>query len=168
MAADIILYLSGGTTNTDPDAALGGARSTDSGAIIPQSATTNSVFDDVSGAEESAGDIEYRCAYAYNSGDVAATSVTLFISSNTTDPDTQVAIGLGTSIVSGTEQTIADEDTAPSGVAFSEPSTEGTGLGVGTLEAGEHKAFWWRRTIDTGAGASADQITFDVTFDTAP
>jgi len=168
MAASLELRLSGGASNTSPSAALGGARSTVSGGVVPTTLTANSLFDDVTGAEEQAGDVEYRCVYVYNAGDVDAQVVTVWISANTTDPDTQSAIGLGTSAISGTEQTIANENTAPSGVSFSEPATEGAGLSVGTLAAGAHKALWWRRTINAGAGASVDSTTLAGSYDTAP
>jgi hypothetical protein len=168
MAAALQVHLSGGAANTSPAAALGGARSTAAGGIVPTALTANSIFDDVTGAEEQAGDIEYRCVYVYNSGDVDAQATVVWLSANTTDPDTQVAIGLGSSAVSGTEQTVANENTAPAGVSFTEPATEGTALSVGTLAAAAHKAVWLRRTINAGAGASLDTFTFAAAFDTAP
>lgn len=168
MAAALQLHLSGGAANTDPNAALGGARSTAAGGIVPTAATANSLFDDVSGAEEQAGDIEYRCVYVYNSGNVDATLGKLWLSANTVDVDTQIAIGLGTSAVNGTEQTIANENTAPTTVTFSEPATEGTGLTLPTLAAAAHQAIWLRRTVNAGAGASTDSFTINTAFDTAP
>lgn len=167
MAAALQLHLSGGAANVDPNAALGGARSTAAGGVVPTALTANSLFDNVSGAEEQAGDIEYRCVYLYNSGDVDATNTVVWLSVNTTDVDTQVAIGLGTSAVNGIEQTVADENTAPTTVTFSEPATEGTGLSVGTLAAAAHKAVWLRRSVTAGAGASNDQFTVASAFDTA-
>ena len=168
MAAALQLHLSGGAANTDKNAALGGARSTAAGGIVPTALTANSLFDDVTGAEETAGDIEYRCVYVYNSGDVAAQNTVIWLSANTADAQTQIAMGLGSSAVSGTEQTIANENTAPTSVTFTEPSTEGGGLSVGTLNAAAHKAVWLRRTVDAGAGASNDTFTIAAAFDTAP
>ena len=169
MAASLQLHLSGGAANTSAAAALGGARSTAGGGIIPTTLTANSIFDDVTGAEETAGDIEYRCVYVYNAGDVAAQNVVIWLSANTVDGQTQVAMALGSSAVNGTEQTIANENTAPTGLAaFTEPATEGAGLSIGTLAAGQHKAVWLRRTVDAGAGASNDTFTVAAAFDTAP
>lgn len=168
MAATLELRLSGGSSNTSPAAALGGARSTQAGGIVPTSLTANSIFDDVSGAEEQAGDTEYRCVYVRNSGDVSATSTVVWLSANTSDGQTQIAIGLGSSAVDGTEQTVADEGTAPSSVTFSEPASEGAALSIGTLAAGSHKAVWLRRTVDASAGASADTFTLASAFDTGP
>lgn len=167
MAAVLALHLSGGAANTSALAALGGARSTQAGGVVPTSATANSIFDDVTGAEEQAGDVEYRCVYVYNSGDVDAQATVVWLSANTVDADTQIAIGLGTSGNGATEQTVANEGIAPSGVSFSEPSTEGAALSIGTLAAASHKAVWLRRTVAVAAGASADSFTFAAAFDTA-
>lgn len=168
MAAALQTHLSGGASNTSPSAALGGARSTVGGGVVPTSLTAQSVFDDVTGAEEQAGDVEYRCVYLYNSGTVDAQATVVWLSANTADPDTQIALGLGTSAAGGTEQVVANESTAPSGVTFTEPASEGAGLSVGTLAAGSHKALWMRRTVNAAAGASSDTFTLAAAFDTAP
>ena len=168
MAASLELHLSGGTTNTSPNAALGGARSTQAGGVVPTGATANSLFDDVTGAEETAGDVEYRCVYVRNVGTVDAQNAVIWLSANTADADTTIDIGLGTSANGGTEQTVANENTAPTGVTFSAPSTEGTGLSIGTITAASHKAVWLRRTVNAAAGASNDSFTLAASFDTAP
>lgn len=170
MAADLELHLSGGAANTDKNAALGGARSTAGGGVVPEALTANSLFDDVSGAEEQAGDIEYRGLYLRNVGDVAAENVVVWLSANTADGQTQIAIALADEATHATNpiETIANENTAPSGPAFSEPATEGAGLSIGTIPAGQHKGIWLRRTVNAGAGASADSFTVATAFDTAP
>lgn len=169
MAASLVLRLSGGASNTDPNAALGGARSTQAGGIVPTSLTANSIFDDVSGAEEQAGDIEYRGLYVLNAGDVDAENVKVWISANTSDGQTQVAIALADEATgTGSIETIADENTAPVGPSFTEPSSEGAALSIGTIAASSHKGVWVRRTVDAGAGASADTFTLAASFDTAP
>jgi hypothetical protein len=168
MAATLEMRLSGGTGNTDPNAALGGARSTAGGGIVPTSLTANSLFDDVTGAEEQAGDTEYRCVYIRNSGDVQAQNTVVWLSANTADADTTIDIGLGSGAVDATEQTVANESTAPTSVTFSAPSSEGAGLSIGSLNAGSHKALWLRRTVNATAGASNDTFTVASAFDTAP
>ena len=171
MAADLELHLSGGAANTDKNAALGGARSTAGGGVVPKALTANSFFDDVTGAESTAGDTEYRCVYLRNVGTVDATSTVIWLSGNTADTDTDIALTLGTSGIgaSTTEQTVANENTAPTGVAaFTSPATEGTGIAVGTIPAGQHKAIWLRRTVNAAAGSSADQFTVAAAFDSAP
>lgn len=168
MAADLELHLSGGAANTSPAAALGGARSTAAGGVVPEGATANSLFDDVSGAEEQAGDIEYRGVYVRNVGTVDAQNVKVWLSANTADGQTQIALALADEGVNVTMETIANENTAPVGPSFSEPATEGAGLSMGTIPAGQHYGLWLRRTVDAGAGASSDSFTIAASFDTAP
>jgi hypothetical protein len=169
MAASLELRLSGGASNTDPDAALGGARSTAGGGVVPTSLTANSIFDDVTGAEEAAGDLEYRGLFIYNAGDVDAQNTVVWISANTSDSGTQIAIALADEAIgTGSIETIANENTAPSGPSFTEPATEGAALSIGTIPAGSHKGVWVRRDVDAGAGASNDTFTLASAFDTAP
>lgn len=170
MPADLELHLSGGASNTDKNAALGGARSTQAGGIVPEAMTANSLFDDVTGAEEQAGDIEYRGLYVRNVGDVDAQNVVVWLSANTADAQTQIALALADEATHATNpiETIANENTAPVGPSFSEPTSEGTGLAIGTIPAGQHKGIWLRRTVNAAAGASADTFTVAAAFDTAP
>lgn len=167
MAAALQARLSGGAANTDKNASLGGARSTAGGGLIPAALTANSIFDDVAGAEEQAGDVEYRCIYIVNSGDVDAQNVKVWLT-DTADAETTIAIALAGEGLNGTAETVANENTAPVGEAFSTPTTEGTGLNMGTIPAGQQYGLWFRRTVNAAAGASADQFTLNAAFDTAP
>src|SRR5687767_9299342 len=112
MAADLELHLSGGAANTDKNAALGGARSTAGGGVVPEASTPNSLFDDVSGAEETAGDTEYRGVYIRNVGDVDAQSVVVWLT-DTADAGTTIAIAAADEATHATNaiETIADENT---------------------------------------------------------
>lgn len=133
------------------------------------SAALHGLFDVVSGAESLAGDAEYRCIYVRNShATLTLYNAIAYISSNTPSGDTTVDIGVGTSAANGEEQTIADENTAPAGVAFSNPSAYVGGLSLGDIPAGQHKAIWIRRTVSAGAAAySGDGMTLAVQGDTA-
>ncbi len=161
LTTDIIYRLSGGASNTDPAAALGGAKSSTS---MP-----SGIFDDVSSAEASAGDIEYRCIYIHNNhGSLTLQAPKIFIQANTPSATTTVAIGLGTSVQGGTEQTVADEGTAPAGVSFSEPADFAAGIALGDIPPAGHRAVWIRRTITAGTAAANDSFTLRVTGDTNP
>ena len=103
-----------------------------------------------------------------NHGTLSLIGAKVFIQTNTPSSDTDVAIGLGSSAINGTEQTVADESTAPSGVAFSAPTTFAGGLAIGDLAAGAHKAVWVRRTVNAGAAAYSDSFTLRVQGDTNP
>jgi hypothetical protein len=152
ITADFVTRLSGGAANASGNAALGGAKSANA-----MSGSIDGLFDFTSGAESAAGDVEYRCVYLHNAS-VTDTMLgpVVWISANTPLAGSALAIGVGTAAVNGTEQTVANESTAPAGVTFSEPAAAGSGLAMGDLAAGQHKAIWLRRTITAGAGASAN------------
>lgn len=166
IAAEIKFFLSGGAANSDVDASLGGAKSS----VEVTDATLHNLFDVVSSAEALAGDVEYRCIYVENTNGSAIDlqSAAAWISSNTPSGDTDLAIGLGSAAIDATEQTVADESSAPSAVSFSAPATQGAGLSIGDLAAGEHKAIWLRRTVGaTAAAYNNDTATINVGGDTA-
>lgn len=161
IASEIQYRLSGGATNNDPNASLGGAKSSNSAPAA--------LFDDVSGAESAAGDIEYRCVYVHNANaTLALQNAVLWIQTNTPSGDTTVDVGLGTSAINATEQTIANESTAPSGVSFSAAANKAGGISLGSIPAGQHRAVWVRRTVNAAAAAFADSFTLRVEGDTAP
>lgn len=167
---DIKKRLSGGATNTDPNASLGGVKS--STEMAPASA--NNLFDDVSGTESAAGDIEYRCLYLHNAhATLTLQNTVVWIGANTPSPGSDVAIGLdpagvGDGSTTGVAVTVADEGTAPTGVAFSAAPDEANGLTVGDIPPGESIAIWIRRTITAGAAAyNNDSMTLNWSGDTA-
>ncbi len=148
-ANDITWYLSGGTANTDPNASLGGAISAT--AFVPD--VDNNLFDDVSGAESAAGDVEFRCLYIRNDhATLTLLGCALALDSDTPSPGTDVDIGLGTAAIGGTEPAVADEGTAPAGVVWSLLSATDTAA-IGDLAPGAHKAVWFRRAVSAGASA---------------
>ncbi len=123
----------------DIGGAIGGALTDDA---------LNNIWDDVSSADASAGDTEYRCAYVKNThGSLSVANVKVEID---TDPaESNFETGLGAAGKNGTESAIADEDTAPGGVSF------GTGaLNLGTLAAGDFYPIWIKRIVSAGAGGA--------------
>jgi len=161
ISTDIKYKLSGGVSNTNPNLSLGGVRST-------TDASTN-LLDDVSSAEATSGDIEYRCVYVNNThATLTLLGAKLWIQANTPSASTDAAIGLGTAGLNATEQTVADENTAPIGVTFSNPSSFASGLTLGDIPATQHYSIWIRRTVTAGAPAAADSFTLRVQGDTNP
>lgn len=157
---EIQYRLSGGAANSNPDASLGGAKSS-------VAAGTN-LFDAVSSAEGAAGDVEYRCFYVHNANaTLTMENAVVWIQANTPSADTQLAIAVGSSAINGTEQTVANEGTAPTGLAaFSEAANEGAAVALGNIPPGQHRAVWVRRTVNAGAAASNDTATLRVKCDT--
>ena len=164
ISTDILFHLSGGAANTDVNASLGGAKSS-----TAVGTGLHNLFDVVSSAEASAGDTEYRCIYVHNNhGTLTMQASKIWIATNTPSTDTSVEIGLGSSAINGTEQTVANETTAPTGVTFSAPASAGAALSIGDIPAGQHKAIWIKRIVNTGAAAyNSDGATITVSCDTA-
>ncbi|MEQ1704405.1 MAG: hypothetical protein ABL867_00360 [Rickettsiales bacterium] len=164
-STDLKFHLSGGAANSDPNAALGGAISTTQ--IVD--ATVANLFDNVSSAESAAGDTEYRCFYVKNThATLTLQAAKVYIQTNTPSADTSAEIGLGTSAVNGTEQTVANESTAPSAVTFSSAAGSGNALSIGNIPAGQHKAIWLKRIVNAAAAAyNSDSVIIRVEGDTA-
>lgn len=152
IAADFVTRLSGGATNAVGDASLGGVKS-----ATAASTAIDALFDATTAAQAAAGRIEYRCVYLHNSNAAdTMTSAVCFILANTPLVGTTIDIGVGTAAVNATEQTIANETTAPTGVTFSAPTTAATGLALGNIPFGQHHAIWLRRTVTAGSASSAN------------
>ena len=159
-SSNIKFYLSGGTSNTDVNASIGGAIST-------TEVTDNSLhnlFDKTLGVESTAGDIEYRCIYVKNThASLELELAKIWISTNTSSPANVIAIALDDAGKGGVAETETDENVAPTGETFSQPTSYAGGLsldGAGTgLGFGVSYPIWIRRTIAAGATA-VDNVTF--------
>lgn len=164
-STDIKFYLSGGGANSDPNASLGGAISTTE--VVD--ATVHNLFDIVSSAEASAGDTEYRCIYVKNThGSLTLQNAVAYLVSNTPSTDTEAAFAVGSAAIAGTEQTVGNESTAPTGVTFQTLTGSGNSQAIGNIAAGQHKAIWIRRVVSASAAAySGDSVVVRVAGDTA-
>ena len=135
-------------------------------------ATLHNLFDVVTGDENAAEDVEYRCVFVRNANSTdTLLSAVVWLQSETAG-GANIAIGLDpTGVVaddSASPQavTIADESTAPAGVSFSSPTTKGAGLSIGDIEAGEVQAIWIRRTATNSAALDTDGVVLRVEGDT--
>ncbi len=168
VSADLKWYYSGGNTNTNPDASLGGEISTHE---ITSNLVEN-LFDNVDAAEATSGMTDYRCAYIKNTnGTDAVDDFVIWIASQTPSASTRIDVGLdpagiGNGVSPGMATTISPDTDAPSGVAFGgspDPVSKATGLMIGQLDAGESQAVWFRRVINAAAPAvSNDPCTISV------
>lgn len=175
-STDIQFYLSttagsaGFTTaQANPNSSLGKYVST----TAVSATTLNNLFDDISGSENAASTVDYRCIFVLNNhASLTLQSAVVYISSETaggantaiaTDNIAVAAKGSATAQAA----TIANETTAPTGIsAFSAPTTAGTGLALGNIGPGQVKAVWIRRSA-TASGAQADGFVLGVSGDTA-
>lgn len=147
---DLEIYLSGGNGNTDPDASLGGIISTT--AITDDS--LHNLFAKVGAAEALAGSTKYRGIYIKNNhATLTAESVLSYISSQTTSPDSAITISIANEGASAAMQTIADEDTAPTGEVFVTADGVANGLSMGDLAPADFYGVWVKRVISPNATA---------------
>ena len=154
----------------DPNAALGKFISTTqwAGGVL------HDLFDVVSGDDNAAGRVDYRCVFIHNNhatlplltpvvwleSEVANGAVTAI----GVDPAAQSVIAQG----SAQAAEIADELSVPAGVTFSAPVTKGTGISLGaSLDAGKCRAIWIRRTAQNNTALDNDGATIRVEGDTA-
>ena len=174
--SDIKFYLTGagsdGGSQSDPNASLGGYRS--SSEIT--SGQLNNLIDNVSSAEASSGDTEYRCICIKNTALESLYNVYTWIYDEI-DPDNTNAFAFAIEVpetadlTDGDSQTVADESTAPT---VNTTDHNGTGSGISDwssattretgetpeqgahdddLDAGEIMFVWIRRIIDASAPA---------------
>lgn len=160
-STDINYRLSGGASNSDPLLSIGGAKSSVS--------SGSGIFDAVTSTEAGAGDIEYRLVYVHNAhATLTLLGAKVWIQTNTPSASTDVAIGLAAAGANATETAVANENTAPASVTFSQPASLGAGLSIGDLAPGQHYGVWVRRTVSAGAAVASDNFTLRVQGDTNP
>jgi hypothetical protein len=137
-------------------------------------ATLNNLFDDVTGDENAASDVEYRCLFVHNAhATLTWLGVIVWISAEVANgASAQIAIddlpdsAIGDASAQADE--IADESTAPgAGVgAFSGPTSKGTGLSLGDIAPGYCRAIWVKRTAANNAALDDDGVTIRAEGDT--
>lgn len=175
-ATDIVFRLSttagsagDSTAQANPNNSLGKYVST-----TVWAAGANGLFDNISGDENAASTVDYRCIFILNNhGSLTLENAKVWVSA-------EVAGGASVAIAtdniapsakgsaSAQAAQIASETTAPSGVsAFSTPTTSGTGLALGNIGPGQVKAVWVRRTAANSAAINSDGFTLAVNGDTA-
>lgn len=155
-STDIQFRLSGGASNSDPLASLGGAKSS--------FAAASALFDSVSGEEAAAGDVEHRVIYVHNAhASLTLENAVAWVHSDTPGVNTLIEVGVGSSAVNGVEQTLANEGTAPSGVTFLPAVNKAGGTALGTIPPGQSRALHLRRTVTGGAAVTvSDPFTIRV------
>lgn len=135
--------------------------------------TLNNLYDDVSGDENAASDVEYRCFFIHNAhGSLTLQSPVVWLSSEVSggasiaiSVDTTAASAIGSASAQGKQ--VADESTAPATQTFSSPTSKGTGLALSSIPSGQCKAIWVRRTAANTAALDNDGVTLRVEGDTA-
>jgi len=176
LQSDIKFYLTGavsdGAVQADPNASLGGYRS----ASEITSGQLNNLFDNISSAEASAGDTNYRCICVKNISLETLYNIFMWIYAEI-DPDNTngfsfaVELPATADLTDGSAQTVVNESTAPtvnttdhngvgSGISNWSSATESAsavspeqGDHDDDLDQGEIMFIWLRRVVDASAPA---------------
>jgi hypothetical protein len=149
MAADPRWRLSGGASNSDPAASLGGVISS-----TEIAAGDNNLFDDVSGQETTDGMTDYRGVYVYNEGDVPLIAPVVWIYDESTAA-ADIEIAAAAEAVGDTMATLAGELVEPSSVTFQEAPNKAGGVVLPNIPASSKKGIWIKRVINPATIASA-------------
>ena len=153
-----------------------GAALTSLGKYISTSAwaggVANDLFDNITGAENAASQVDYRCLFIHNNNaNNPYENVTLWLSAEVAG-GAAIAIGVDTTVASAIASaaaqalTVASVTSAPVGVVFTSPTTFGTGIVLGTIPVGQCRAIWVKRTAANTVALSGDGVTFSIQGDT--
>lgn len=128
---------------------------------------TENIFPDVTSAEAGSGDDEYRCVYILNDhGSETIATLKLWVGKEY-DGEETVSMAVDSNGVGGTAVTIADGDDSTnqlSGLTFTSPTTEATGITVSTIAAGSHVPIWLKRTVQDPVQNAVSNDTFGISI----
>jgi hypothetical protein len=147
---------------TVTNSGLPGSDATDTIAIVNK---TLNIFDDVTKAEALAGENDYRGLYFENAhASESMTDAKFWVENNTPGQDV-VNIADGDEAVDVALETIADQNTAPSGPDFdtANPIDYASGIALATpLLFSEFKGWWIRRVVPANVSAATAENTFRI------
>lgn len=135
-------------------------------------ATLNNLFDDISGDENAASTIDYRCFFVLNTNPTNTLISPVVLISAFTSGGASGAIGVDgfaatfSGILGPQAVQIANELTAPTGIVFSRPLSKATGLPLGNIPPSACKAIWVKRMATNSAAVNNDGLTIRVEGDT--
>lgn len=137
---NIQFFLSGGSSNNNPNSSLGGAISN-----YLVTGLLNNIFSDVTSDEASEGKVDYRCVYVKNANSSDSLyDAFVFISSQITG-GSYVEIG-----ISGNPAPLIAVDTlAPDGVTFIETNVDNR-ISVGDISPLQAVPVWIKRVTPSG------------------
>jgi len=161
-SSELLFCLSGGVANSDPNASIGGIKS----ATTITDGVLNNLWDDVSAAEASAGDVEYRGILLMNTNTTLTLSnARVWISATTSAPGDEWAITTDSfnTNTANSMSSCTDENSAPAG-ADGTWAAYGTTLTLGEIGPTKSWGIWIRRSVSAAATSYASNsasITWD-------
>jgi hypothetical protein len=159
----------GNSTTSTPNASLGKYVST----TAWPGGTPNDLFDDISGAENAASTVDYRCVGVHNSNTSnSLVNAVAYLSAETAggaslalaaDTTATSAVGSATAqMLAATSETVGPQTS----LTYTAPTTAAAGVALGSIPSGSVKGLWIRRTAANTAALSSDGATVAVTGDT--
>jgi hypothetical protein len=138
-------------------------------------AVANNIFDNVTGSENAASAVEYRCLFVHNShATITLENAGIYLSSQVSGGsvlaiavDDIAASAIGSSSAQAYEAATTTTDPDAGVGAFSAPTTANTALALGNIAPGFCKAIWIRRTAANTGAVDADGGVLVVTGDTS-
>jgi|SRR6516165_6569153 hypothetical protein len=136
-------------------------------------ATLDNLFDDVTGDENAASTVDFRCLFIYNANATLTLLTPVVWQSADVAGGANVAIAIdnlaASAVAAAAAQAaqIASDTTPPTGVgAFSTPTTKAAGLAINNLPNGQVRGIWVQRTATNSAALNNDGCTLRVEGDT--
>lgn len=167
-ASDILVRLTGGASNTDPNLSIGGIMSIVAGGIIITDVLNNDM-DDITSVEASSGITIYH-GYFYENSHASLTYISpkFYIQSQTSSGDTSIEIGIAPEAKNTAIEVVANETTAPVSVTFTTPANFAAGIALGSLDFGDEQGLWAKYIVGSSAAAVLDQYILGIQGDTNP
>jgi hypothetical protein len=134
--------------------------------------TKNDLFNDVTGDENAASTVKYRCIFLHNNhASITWQNAVAWLASQVAGGadfaigvDAAAASPIGQSTVQAAQ--IATELNAPTSVTFSAPTTKGAGISIGNIPPGYCRAIWIRQTATNSPAVNSDGCVIQVEGDT--
>lgn len=137
---DLKVYYSGGSSNNDPEASLGGAKSS-----VELTSSLNSLFSDGTHLQSYLGVDQYRCVYVENtSGSDTAGKILMWIEKNRDDHN---ELHLGLAAYDEEAESLSNDITPPAGIVFRQYPNKGDSLLLPVLPPSAYIGVWIKRTM---------------------
>lgn len=138
-------------------------------------ASLHNLFDVVTGDENAASDVEYRCFFVHNNhATLTWESVVAWLSAEVAGGasaaiavDNIAASAIGSASAQAYEAATESTDPSASVGSWSTATSKATGVSIGNIPAGQCRAVWVRRTAANTVAVDADGVTISFSGDTA-
>jgi hypothetical protein len=147
--SDIMIRLSGGSSNIEPNESKGGIMSTTG---VNLNDILHNLFSDFPPDQLGPGTTKYRLVYIHNNSNTSIMkNVMVFVLVDSESLDTALFYGKAVAPTGEYETVIVNETDAPPGVTFNFGDTISTGINLGDLQPQAFKGLWLKLVCEPGA-----------------